>query len=282
MSMTTFELAARWGLGLAFKTIAPPDASASAVRVVLVHDVPRRALPALGAVVEGLRRRGVILSPSAAADVFDGRSSRGGYLITIDDAYASSVEAVRRVLEPAGVRALVFACPALVDLPLERQEAVILDRLCLSDRSPGLFPETPRFATWDELRALASDGHEIGAHGMTHTRLAGLAPADLAAEVAACRARLADRMGRPTRWFAPPFGDLDEAAVAAIGRHFDFCCTAVRGINTPETSRLAIRRDNVDLSLPAAYHDMVLAGGFDPLYAWRRRRLDRLAPRIHG
>jgi peptidoglycan/xylan/chitin deacetylase (PgdA/CDA1 family) len=56
------------------------------------------------------------------------------------------------------------------------------------------------------VRAVLAAGHEIGLHGIDHSRLTGLAPAEVARRLAEGRQRLAALTGEPTRWFRPPYG----------------------------------------------------------------------------
>jgi peptidoglycan/xylan/chitin deacetylase (PgdA/CDA1 family) len=61
--------------------------------------------------------------------------------------------------------------------------------------------------TWDELRELARDPLvTIGAHTVTHRRLARLSDDDARRELADSRARLEAEVGRPVRHLAYPFG----------------------------------------------------------------------------
>ena len=274
-------VAVRWGIGSALARLAPPPGRA--VRVLTFHDVSPAAIPALHVLVDSLLRTGRILTPSEFVDVLEGRSDTGGFLISFDDAYQSCVGAIRQVLDPRGVRAVVFACPGLIDLPDDLQEQAILRNLCLGDLHHAFLPATPRFAGWDDLAGLAATGHEIGGHTTTHRRLAGLTAGELEAEVAGGHALARARLGLQARWFAFPFGDADDVdgpALRSVSRHFEMCCTAVRGPNLPSTSKLAIWRDDINLGLPLEYHQMILRGGFDLLYASRRRRFQRLTEQV--
>lgn len=65
---------------------------------------------------------------------------------------------------------------------------------------------------WDELRALATDPLvTIGAHTVSHPRLATLPEAAARSEIAASRALIADRLGRAPAAFAYPVGDPGSA-----------------------------------------------------------------------
>jgi peptidoglycan/xylan/chitin deacetylase (PgdA/CDA1 family) len=49
-------------------------------------------------------------------------------------------------------------------------------------------------------------GHEVGLHGIDHSRLTGLPPAEVGRRLAEGRQRLAALTGEPAHWFRPPYG----------------------------------------------------------------------------
>jgi peptidoglycan-N-acetylglucosamine deacetylase len=67
-----------------------------------------------------------------------------------------------------------------------------------------------------QLRSLAAEGFEIGAHGVTHKLLEGLSPEELAAEIPPCKPRLEDMVGTEVRMFCYPRGRYDANAIRAV------------------------------------------------------------------
>ena len=67
-----------------------------------------------------------------------------------------------------------------------------------------------------ELRALSSQGFEIGAHGFSHKLLWRLPAKELAGEVAPCKPILEDIVGTPVRMFCYPCGRYDSNVVGAV------------------------------------------------------------------
>jgi peptidoglycan-N-acetylglucosamine deacetylase len=67
-----------------------------------------------------------------------------------------------------------------------------------------------------ELRALASEGFEIGAHGYSHKHLWGLPPEELAQEVGPCKRILEDVLGKEVEMFCYPRGRYDRNTVRAL------------------------------------------------------------------
>ena len=67
-----------------------------------------------------------------------------------------------------------------------------------------------------DLRTLASQGFEIGAHGSTHRHLWGLPPEELAEEVRPCKRILEDVLGKEVEMFCYPHGRYDANVVRAL------------------------------------------------------------------
>ncbi len=131
---------------------------------------------------------------------------------------------------------------------------------------------------WDELRVLADHGlATIGAHSMTHPRLAGL-PVEVARrEMAESRSRLEREFGRAIRHFAYPYGDAvsagprEFALAAEIG--FATATTTRPGMIFPEHAghRFALPRLSVNgLWQDLASFDVLLSGA--PFALWNGGR----------
>jgi peptidoglycan/xylan/chitin deacetylase (PgdA/CDA1 family) len=67
-----------------------------------------------------------------------------------------------------------------------------------------------------ELRALALEGFEIGAHGFSQKPLWGLQPKELAQEVGPCKQILEDILGKEVELFCYPRGRYDANAIHAL------------------------------------------------------------------
>ena len=62
----------------------------------------------------------------------------------------------------------------------------------------------------------ARDGHEIELHGKTHQSLFGVPDEKIKADLAAMRARLSSLPCNPSRFFRPPFGQMNKRIARAI------------------------------------------------------------------
>jgi peptidoglycan/xylan/chitin deacetylase (PgdA/CDA1 family) len=67
-----------------------------------------------------------------------------------------------------------------------------------------------------QLKNLASEGFEIGAHSYSHKPLWSLPPAELAQEVGPCKTILEDMIGKEVRMFCYPLGRYDASVVRAL------------------------------------------------------------------
>jgi len=67
-----------------------------------------------------------------------------------------------------------------------------------------------------QLRALASQGFEVGAHGYSHKLLWRLPPEELLREISPCRPILEDIIDREVRMFCYPGGRYDASVVHAL------------------------------------------------------------------
>lgn len=144
--------------------------------------------------------------------------------ITFDDGYTSVLEYALPELQRHGFGATAF---------------IISNRLDGSnewDTGPAW-----RLLGADGVRELAAAGIEIGSHSATHAQLAGLAPDELAAEVADSRSALAALTGADIHGFAYPYGSMDAAARSAVlAAGYSYACAVQT--SRPDLGRMALPR----------------------------------------
>lgn len=173
--------------------------------------------------------------PVPLREAAEGRAPRRAVAVTFDDGYSDNLYAARPLLERRGVPATVFVTTGGLDdgrelwwdeleriAPEERvyrelwqrlrglgpaERRQVLDALLEREGLDAAPRPSHRTLTADELAALAAGGLvEVGAHTVSHSRLAGLDADGQRAEVAGSRARLAEILGRPPAAFSYPFG----------------------------------------------------------------------------
>jgi peptidoglycan/xylan/chitin deacetylase (PgdA/CDA1 family) len=130
--------------------------------------------------------------------------------VTFDDAFRSVLDHAVPVLRRLGIPATMFVPTAYVG---DGGLAVwpTLDRYL-----GGPFEQELRLLTWAELSGLAGEGWEIGSHTCTHPHLRRVDDGVLARELVESRRECEDRLGRPCRSFAYPYGDVDARVVRAV------------------------------------------------------------------
>jgi hypothetical protein len=93
-------------------------------------------------------------------------------------------------------------------------------------------PAWDAMMSWDELKQMHAEGHEIGSHSQTHAILPLTTDAQLEREVAGSREHLKQRLGFEIDTFCYPNGDCDERVAAAVQRAgYRHAVTTRYGIN---------------------------------------------------
>ncbi len=131
-------------------------------------------------------------------------------------------------------------------------------------------PAGTRLLAWDELRALAAGGVEIGGHSVHHAVLANLPLADARREIVGCRDQLAERLGRRPRHFAYPNGYHTPAVRRAVREAgFETAATTEDRENLRGADLLALHRrvlwENSTLG-PRGYSPALAACAFDGVF----------------
>lgn len=126
-------------------------------------------------------------------------------------------------------------------------------------------PEGRDAFTGEELRALASEGVEIGCHTETHPILSRVSRADeLKSEITGARRHLEEQTGIPIQHFCYPNGnpaDINEAVIQAVkDAGFLSAVTCTWGLNSLSVDRFQIRRTPFDSTLDYTYGVELMAG----------------------
>ncbi len=111
-------------------------------------------------------------------------------VLTFDDGHESNCTLALPLLLEAGFRATFFV-------------------------TAGWIGKAP-YMSWEQLRALAAAGMEIGSHSMTHRPPATLTTAELRAEMADSRKLLEDRLGRTVVSASSPTGFFNPGMIPVV------------------------------------------------------------------
>lgn len=190
------------------------------------------APPDFAAHMRSLARRGFAgISLAGLLDGWDGlaRLPARPVVLTFDDGFANLLQHAVPLLTELGFRATVFAvsgrCGRTNDWP---------------HQAPGI-PRLP-LLSWAELAQVEAAGFEIGAHTVTHRPLTELPPAEAEREMVESKAAIEDRLGKPVKTFAYPFGRFSRADHEVARAHFRGACSVRLGRATPADDRHQLPR----------------------------------------
>ena len=154
-----------------------------------------------------LRRRGY--ESVSLSEMFGGGAlPQKPIVITFDDGALDFWEFGRPILQACGFTATLFVVTQYVGTESSWEADV---------------GEPPRpLMDWDQLRALAAAGYEIGSHTHTHRELPRLTDDEVAGELRESQAILEAELGATPTWLAYPRGRYSsshKAAAATAGYH---------------------------------------------------------------
>jgi peptidoglycan/xylan/chitin deacetylase (PgdA/CDA1 family) len=248
-------------------------------RSVIFHDVID--LGKFRRVIELLEQEFEIVPFGAVCGEAKAGRGKPKIIITFDDGFRSSALAARQVLDPKGLKALFFIPYNFIGLQGAAAKEFAAEHLFEGKVPAARIGDDLQPMTWDDVHKLAAQGHEIGAHTLSHARLSALP--DQAArreEIVVSGDKLSAKLGRSVSLFAYPFGDnssIDAAAGKLIAGRYDYCFTGLRGANAAGSGPAWVYRDEINLDYPWRYILFLLYGGLDPFYARRRKALAELA-----
>jgi peptidoglycan/xylan/chitin deacetylase (PgdA/CDA1 family) len=132
-------------------------------------------------------------------------NAKGLVGVTFDDGYKDFLQVAVPMLEELGFSATVFAVGGMLGEENDWEH----------DYAPK-----PRFELLraKDLREVSARGMEVGAHGMSHIKLAGLEPELLEEETAGSRRILGEVLGEEVEGFCYPYGSFDPASLEAVRR----------------------------------------------------------------
>jgi peptidoglycan/xylan/chitin deacetylase (PgdA/CDA1 family) len=188
------------------------------VLVLCYHGISERWPAAMSVTPEGfesqlelLVRRGY--RGATFVDAVSAPPSRKTVVVTFDDALHSVLDFALPVLARLGLPATVFVPTHFPSSPDRAMSWSGIDQWLGGEHEQELRP-----MSWDEIRGLAELGWEAGSHTRSHPHLTTLAERELVDELVGSRDELQERLGRPCRTIAYPFGDHDDRVATAAGR----------------------------------------------------------------
>lgn len=174
------------------------------VRVIVFHDVTD--VMWFRKILTVLTKRYHVLTPDAFIKQ-EFNASKVNVLVTFDDGYTSWTEVCLPLLQEYDIRALFFINSGLLDVYENETERAMYVRERLQLKTMR------RTLSWNGAQSLLLQGHTIGGHTKTHTRLSALGEDAQKAEIIEDRKGIEEMLEVQPVFFAFPFGNVGDVGV---------------------------------------------------------------------
>jgi len=183
----------------------------------------------------------------------------GSIAITFDDGFRNFFEIAYPILQQHGFPATVFVvtghCGGRNDWPTQ----------------PAGMPVI-QIMDWRQIQEAARHGITMGAHTVTHPRLASLLAEDVRREILESRDEIQNRVGMPVETFAYPYGDHNAFVRETAQQHFRIACGTTLDFVGPHPDLADLARlDAYYLRSPRVFEKLV--NGKAAGYIFARRSL---------
>lgn len=153
----------------------------------------------------------------------------GSLAITFDDGFGNVAEHALPLLEQYRLPATIF----------------IVSQYCgrrnnWPSQPAGKVPDLP-LMDWDDLRGMPP-GIAVGSHTATHPDLSRLSAEEWEREIGNSRQQIEERLGKPVRWLAYPYGASSPEVRAFTGLHFDLAVGTSLRFLQPRADRVNLPR----------------------------------------
>ena len=207
---------------------------------------------------------------SELEDLLEGRArdwKRPGILLSFDDGTRTHFDTVAPILEKYGFTGWFFVPSGLLNLGSEDP-----------DDEFSKDGTRERNLTIEQLKSLA-DRHIVGAHGVTHIRLAKDVSAELLEyEICSARSQLESTLDRTVDSFCWIGGEewaFCETASELVRENYRFAFMGNSDVILPNNDPYQLSRSNVEAYFPLSLVRFQLSGLVDLYFSPRRRRVLR-------
>jgi len=143
-------------------------------------------------------------------------------VLTFDDGYRETLTNAVPVLREFRLPACFFVPTGLIGT----------SRRIKGEPAGEAFPKME----WRDIEVLVQQGFEVGCHSVNHVSLGKSSVSESIREILGSKTELENRIGRPIRYLAYPFGRPEDIprsrqVVRVLEDSFDLCLTAYRGPN---------------------------------------------------
>ncbi|WPJ96765.1 polysaccharide deacetylase family protein [Coraliomargarita algicola] len=123
--------------------------------------------------------------------------------LTFDDGLLDHATVVQPMLKESGIRATFFIVPKYTDMALKQRA----------------HPSKRQFASWEQIRSIAADGHEMGNHSSTHANLKNASEELLQHEVVDALSYIEAQTGQRPQTFCFSGNSRDQRALEFVLQH---------------------------------------------------------------
>jgi peptidoglycan/xylan/chitin deacetylase (PgdA/CDA1 family) len=180
----------------------------------------------------------VVRADAIVRGEIDRSSARPIVAVTFDDGYLDNYANAHPILKKHGVPATFFVSTGIVDTDREFQHDI--------DKNVRGLPNM----SWDQIRELHAEGHEIGAHTINHVNIAKVDQATAETELTDALARVRQEIGVQDVAYAYCFGKRSDitAERRELARRLGYsaCYAAYGGTNEGEIDLFDIKRFGVN------------------------------------
>lgn len=253
------------------------------IKILILHNIGFKERKLFLQTIQLISKNYGFAAPADLKEYFQGRLRIESIriLLSFDDGFKSQKIVADDVLNQFGIKVLFFVSPSFVSTNSHQKQKIPMTKN-MKNGSLGCsdVPREMQLMDWDDLKSLVKAGHTIGAHTLNHVALSEIEDEEqLRREIIGSGDLLEKKLGIKVEWFTYPFGDnrsISSRAYKIIRERYRFCCTGLRGKNTPETHPYYLCRDHIDLNAPLHYIRFILEGGLDFYYSRRMKQLKRL------
>lgn len=251
--------------------------------IVGVHETPTSLEGQFRAQLEWVSKYFTIVDLETFSRLWENPESRAQtkppVLFTFDDGRESNYTVAAPLLESFGGRGVFFVVPAFAESAAGEALAFYQSKINPNSRQGDENWEDWKPMNPAQIADLASRGHAIGNHTLTHQRLSGLTAEILEREIGESARKLVAWTKKPVDAFAWTFGwnAVDAKAMNVIRRYHRFCFSPCAGTidSRCDTPAMLWRRE-VEVKYSAAEYRFLYSGLVDPWWSTRRKRLRKL------
>jgi peptidoglycan/xylan/chitin deacetylase (PgdA/CDA1 family) len=256
---------------------------ATQVVVIAMHETPASLESHLRAQLEWASQHFRIGSLQDLADLWTQKAafkpapSKPLLLFTFDDGRESNYKVAAPLLESFGGRGVFFIVPSFAESAgSARSLKFYMDRIHPDCSAGAEATEVWKPMNPVQIADLASRGHAIGNHTLTHRALVELSDTELEREIGGSARQLSSWTGKPVDAFAWAFGwdAIDKSAWDVARRYHRFCFSPCAGaIHAERDHPSLLWRREIEPRYSAAEYRFAYSGIVDLLWAGRRSRL---------